>query len=105
MLWFRKKIKRRAVTGRIEEGGLGMIDTENYFHASKPSWVKIVCEADTYVPSSTKKVLNVWKVINIPNVNDSKQIKLFQKILIFYHQVTEGYTLFVIETTVMVNTA
>ena len=40
-LWgSRDKIKRTTTIGTIEQGGLGMVDVESYFHAIKASWIK-----------------------------------------------------------------
>ena len=85
---FRKKFQRKTVIGSIEEG-LGMIDNENYFYALKVCRVKRICNADTastwgYIPLQYTKTLNIWKVINLLNASNIKQIKLFKKIPIFY---------------------
>ena len=96
-LWGRRdKIKRTTTIGTIEQGGLGMVDVESYFHAIKASWIKRLHNANetlawAYIPLWYMNKLHIWKVINLINAKDINQIEPIKTLPRFYRQVIEGY--------------
>ena len=95
-LWGRRdKIKRTTTIGNIEQGGLGMVDIESYFHAIKASWIKRFHYANgnlewAYIPLLYMNKLHIWKVSNMMNAKDISHIEPIKSIPRFYRKVIEG---------------
>ena len=64
-----EKIKRDILTMGYENGGLKMIDIDNFIKALKVSWIKRMIEADY------DSILN-WKLIYTTSLQATKDIKL-----------------------------
>ena len=92
----RDKIKRTTTIGTIEQGGLGMIDIQCYFHAIKASWINRLHyenenSAWAFIPLWYMDRLHIWDVLNMINTKDINEIETLKSLPRFYKRVIEGY--------------
>ena len=91
-----EKVKRRAIIGKIDQGGINMIDVEGYFHALKASWVKRLSQAHMsqswfYSPCWYFKELHIWQTIYDMNCKNITEIAIFKGLPGFYKEIVQSF--------------
>ena len=91
-----EKVKRKSIIGKIDQGGINMIDVEAYFQALKASWVKRLCQADIsaswfHLPACYFKGLHILDIIQDINFRNITDTEAFVRLPNFYKQVIEGF--------------
>ena len=75
----RERIKRNTLIGKIEQGGIGIVDIESKFSAAKASWVRRILDKDTIthftlnslLENSNLSINDIIKTTSC-NLNDAK---------------------------------
>lgn len=93
-LWGTKdRIKRKTMIGKIEDGGIGIVDILSKFCALKAAWIPRILKKDGHnlIYSHIDSILKTYNVnleyVLKMNCTDLKQFNAYPKLPIFYREV------------------
>mgnify|MGYP000527767340 FL=1 len=58
----RDRIKRNTLIGKIEQGGIGVINIESKFHAAKASWISRILNENSVIHRALSAVMRQYKL-------------------------------------------
>ena len=94
-LWKKRdRIKRKTLIGKLEKGGINIVDIESKFLAAKASWVKRITNKssityDIFNDMSLKMNISVYDVIKATNAEICKILKM----PFFYQEVLSAFNI------------
>lgn len=93
----RDRIKRNTLIGKIEKGGIGVIDLESKFYAAKASWIGRILDENSITHRTLSAVMRQYK-LNISDILKTTEYNFLEstffkmlKLPVFYGNVFSAF--------------
>ena len=91
----RDRIKRNTLIGKIQQGGIGVVDIESKFYATKASWISRILDIDSVTHRTLNDILkqhniSIFDVLKTSEYNNPYFFKML-KLPMFYENIFSAF--------------